>query len=136
MALVLSNQRTPSYKSWGQVNLSTNTDGVTGADVIDLGGLSLSGIDLSTAVSAACTYSFKGSVDSSSALHTILNSTGGVVMYGSTTVNPQGTLLTFDPAFWSGIRFLQLVSNTTGAAAANATGATAKIIGSAFGMVK
>lgn len=136
MALVYLNEKSPSYKSWGTVNLSTAADGMTGSDVIDLGGLALSGIDLSTAVSASCTYTFKGSVDSTANLHTVLTSSGAVLAYGSTTVSPQGTLITFDPAFWSGIRFLQLVSNTTSAAAPNATGATAKIIASAFGMVK
>lgn len=136
MALVYPTEKSPSYKTVATVNLSTNTDGVTNSDVCDCSGLSFSALDLSTGVSAACNYSFKGSADSTSLLHTILTSSGAVLTYGSTTVNPQGTVITFDPAFWSGIRFLQLVSNTTSAAAANAAGATAKLIFSAFGTPK
>lgn len=136
MALNYMQEKSPSYKSWGTVNLSTNTDGVTGSDVLDMGGLSFSGVHLSTSVSASCNYTLKGSVDSSGTLGFLQTSTGGTIVIGSTANNPQGVLITVDPAFYSGIRFIQLVSNTTSAAAANATGATAKILGSAFGMVK
>lgn len=128
--------KAPSMKGSVSVALSTSTDGVTGSDIVDSGGLALAGIDLATSVSTACTYSFKGSPDSTSALHTVYTSTGGLLTYGSTLVDPRGTYLAFDPAPFSGIRFIQLVSLTTSAAAPNATGATAKLCFSAPGEIK
>lgn len=136
MATVFPTYKSPSLKGVASVNLSTATDGVTGADAADCGGLVLSGLDLSTTVSTACTYGFKGSADSTSNMRTVYNSSGAVLAYGSTGVDPRGTYLAFDPAPFAGLRFIQLVSLTTGAAAANATGATAKLALSPYGEIK
>lgn len=132
MALVYPNEKSPSNRSWGTVNLSTNADGVTGSDVLDCGGLTLSAIALNTLASTACTYSFKGSLDTTANMQTILSSSGALLMYGSTTVSPQNAMIIFDPSPFAGVRMVQLVSNTTSAAAPNATGATAKLGLSAF----
>src|SRR5258706_12983248 len=148
MSLVYLNEKSPSYKVWGTVNLSTNADGATGADVIDLGGLTLSAIHLSSACGSSCSYTFSGCADypstavgssfTTAGLAQIETSSGALLTYGSTaTANVAGgTLLQMDPAFWSGVRYLMLNSNTTSARNSNSPGATAKIIASAFGMVK
>lgn len=136
MALVYPVERSPSYKTVATVNLSTNVDGVTNSDVCDCGGLALSAIHFSTLVSSGCNYTFKASADSATALGTVMTSSGATLIWGTTAVTLVGAFLETDPAFWSGVRFLQLVSNTTSAPAANATGATAKLIFSAFGTPK
>lgn len=136
MALVYPKEKIPSYKTWADVALSTNADGVTGADVLDVTGYSLSGIQPSTACSSACTYTLKGAIDTTASLGPLYNSTGTLWAFGSTAVDPRGGVFMPDPAFWCGVRFLQLVSNTTSAAAPNAAGATARIFLSAFGTVK
>ena len=148
MALVQLTEKSPSYKTFGTANLSTNADGATGADVIDLGGLSLSGLHFSSACGTSCTYTFSGVVDypttavgssfTTAALAQILTSSGALLSYGSTaTANVAGgTFLQMDPAFWSGIRYLMINSNTTSVRNSNSPGATVKVIGSAFGMVK
>lgn len=135
MALIATKQRTGSQKTWADYTFSTNTDGVTGADVVDMSGLCFSGMHLSTLVSTACTYTFKGSVDSSGTLGQIVSSTGGVVSYGTTLADPRGVCIAFDPAIWVGIRYIQIISNTTSAPNPNATGATAKVIGSLYGVL-
>lgn len=136
MALVYPNEKTPSYKVFGTVLLSTSADGVTAADIIDTGGLALSAIQPTTLASSACTYTLKGSLDASTNLGLLYTSSGALYSFGSTTVDPRGAVFSADPAFFSGIRFLQLVSNTTSAVAPNIAGATAKIFLSAFGQVK
>lgn len=136
MALVYPQEKSPSYKTWGAVNLSTNTDGVTSADILDTGGLAISAIQPSTACSSACTYTLRGSMDGSSNVGAVYTSSGALYSFGSTAIDPRGAVFAFDPAFFAGLRFVQLVSNTTSAAAANAAGATAKIFLSAFGQVK
>jgi len=136
MALVYPQEKSPSYKTWATVNLSTNTDGVTGADVLDMTGLTLSGIQPTTLASSACTYTLKGSINSSGSLFPIYTSSGALWSFGSTTVDPRGAAFMQDPAFFVGLRFVQLVSNTTSAAAPNATGGTAMVLLSAYGQVK
>lgn len=136
MALVYPQEKSPSYKTWASAALSTSADGVTGSDVIDTGGLALSAIQPSTACSSACTYTVKGSADSSGVLGNLYTSSGGLWSFGSTTVDPRGAVFSQDPAFFMGTRFIQFVSNTTSAAAPNATGATLKVFLSAYGQVK
>lgn len=136
MALVYPNEKIPSYKTFGTVALSTNSDGVTGADVMDITGYSLSGIQPTTLASTACTYTLKGSIDSTANLGLLYGATGSLWTFGSTLVDPRNAVFMPDPAFWCGVRFIQLVSNTTNAAAPNIPSATAKIFLSAFGTVK
>lgn len=136
MALVYPQEKSPSYKTWATLAVSTNTDGVTGADVLDTGGLALSAIIPSTACSSACTYTLKGSADSSAGLGNLYTSSGALWTFGSTSVDPRGAVFSQDPAFFMGTRFIQLVSNTTSAVAANATGGTVKVLLSAYGQVK
>lgn len=136
MALVYPQEKSPSYKTWATLAVSTSADGVTGADVLDTGGLALSAIMPSTLCSAACTYTLMGSADSSGTLGKLYTSSGALWSFGSTTIDPRGNVFSQDPAFFMGTRFIQLVSNTTSAAAPNATGGTVKVFLSAYGQVK
>lgn len=56
------------------VYVSSNADGITGADVVDLGGLSLCGMVIST-LSSDANYSFRGG-PTTALLQTLANSTG------------------------------------------------------------
>lgn len=133
---VYPQERSPSYKTWASVALSTVADGVTGSDVLDMTGLTFSGIQPTTLASSACTYTLKGAANSSANLGLLYTSSGALWSFGSTAVDPRGASFLVDPAFFVGVRFLQLVSNTTSAAAPNATGGTALVLLSAFGQVK
>ena len=53
MALVYPDHRTHNQKSLGTVAISTNADGITGADVLDCAGLVLTGMVVSTGSSDA-----------------------------------------------------------------------------------
>jgi hypothetical protein len=136
MATVFPQEKSPSYKTWGQVLLSTAADGVTAADVLDTCGLAISAIQPGTNASTACTYTLKGSMDSTANLGLLYTSSGALWSFGSTSVDPRGAVFSQDPAFFMGVRYVQLVSNTTSAAAPNAVGAQAKIFLSAYGQVK
>lgn len=142
MALVYPNEKSPSLRTWATLALSTAADGLTSADVVDMGGLSLSAISLSTLCGTSNTYSFRGgfsagttagSSDGLSDLQQLLNSTGSLIVFGTTTVNSQNSKFIFDPSIFAGIRFLQIVSNTTSAPNANSPGATAKVILTSLG---
>lgn len=136
MALVYPNEKSPSYKTWGTVNLSTNADGITGADYIDMTGYTLSALQPSTGCSSACTYTLKGNADGTTVFGALYTSSGALWSFGSTLIDPRGQMFSQDPAFFCGVRMLQVLSNTTSAAAPNATGATMKIILSAYGQIK
>ena len=135
-AAVDLNIQMSSYRGWATGFLSTNTDGVTGSDTIDLGGNCLSAIALSTLVSASCTYQVNGGLSSTACQPLILSSGSTTFQFGSTAAVMQGRTFVFDPAYFAGIRFIQLQSMTTGAAAPNATGATYQVFGVPYGTVK
>lgn len=142
MALVYPNEKSPSLRTWGVVNLSTNADGITGADILDMGGLSMSAISLSTLAGSSCTYTFRGGIgngttlgttDGLSDLQQLLTSSGALISFGSTAVASQNSKFVFDPSIFAGIRFIQLVSNTTSAVNSNSPGSQAKIILTSLG---
>lgn len=136
MALVFPSRRTPTQGGYGSVAISTNADGITGADVIDCGGLAFCGMEVSTASSDA-NYSFKGG-NTTGALQTLVNSTGDVITKGSTVagVTPGKTIL-FDPAPFAGLRYIQIMSGTSAAAIAGAsTGLTMGVLLAPFGPLK
>lgn len=132
MATVFTQERAASLRTWCTLALSTNADGVTGADIADLGGLSFCGMSLSSN-STDANYSFKGAVDSTN-LQTLLTTTGGILTYGTTTAGGMnGRTVVFDPAPFAGIRFLQVVSGTTVTPIANSSGSTVKLFAAAIG---
>ena len=111
MALVYPDHRTHNQKSLGTVAISTNADGITGADVLDCAGLVLTGMVVSTGSSDA-NYTFRGGHTTAS-LQTLVNSTGDAITKGSTIagVTP-GKTIVFDPAPFSGVRFIQVFSSS------------------------
>jgi len=127
MALVRPVSQPTSLKSWVTVALSTAADGITGADVADIGGYQLCAIELST-LSTDAAYSIQASLVSTGPLKTVLDTTGAVLSLGSTVAGvTSGKIVTVDPAKFSGWRYMSLVSGTTAAPIANATGATATL---------
>ena len=142
MALVYPNEKSPSLRTWATLNLSTNADGITNSDIVDMGGLSLAAISLSTLCGSSCTYTFRGgfsagttsgSSDGLSDLQYLLSSSGVLLSFGNTLTSSQNTKIIFDPSLFAGIRFLQIVSNTTSAASCNSPGAQAKVILTSLG---
>jgi len=118
---------TATSRTVGTVNLSTNVDGITGADIIDMGGLALSAIKLSTGVNA-CIYAFRGSMETTASMLPIYNSVNGRVAAGTSSVAMGGRIMAFDPPQFSGYRYLQIETITsTGGGVAMGSGATADI---------
>ena len=136
MALVLPDRRTPNQRSFGTVAISTNADGITGADVLDCGGLTFCGMQISTGSSDA-NYTFRGG-NTTGTLQTLVNSTGDAITKGSTVAGVMpGKTIVFDPAPFAGIRYLQVFSGTSAAPLAGATtGLTMGIFLTPFGPVK
>lgn len=136
MALVRPNLHAPSAKAFVTAAISTNADGTTGADVVDCTGYALASLELSSVCTDA-NYSFNVSMSSSAILKTLMTTTGGVLTYGTTGAGvTSGRTMQFDPAFWCGVRYIQVVSGTTAAPIANATGAAANLGFCVFGAVK
>jgi hypothetical protein len=137
MALVYPNIKSPSERAYGTVNLSTEANGETNSDVLDMGGLSLAGIELSTVTgSSVCNYGFKGSPDTTAKMQTLLNSSGSPIIFGTTSITMLGRTMVFDPATFAGLRMIQLISMTTSAAAPQVTGATARLLLAPVGSIK
>lgn len=133
MAIIKTLERAPSLKTWCTLALSTNADGVTGADIADLGGMSLCGMELS-ANSTDASYSFRGSIDFSSALQTLVSSSGGILNFGSSAAGfMAGKTIIFDPSIFAGIRFLQVVSGTTVTPIPGSSGSTVKLFAATIG---
>jgi hypothetical protein len=127
MALVFPKSSFPGSKTWASQALSTNADGITGADLVDSAGGTLAGIELSSN-STDANYSLRASIDSTANLKTVLNSTGGVVTFGTTAAGVSSNrIITFDPSPYEGLRYLQVMSGTTAAPIPAAAGSEVKI---------
>jgi len=137
MAVVYPLIKAGATRTWATVALSTNADGITGADVCDTGGLALAGVALSTLAGSSCYYTIRGGIsagtstgatDGLSDLTYVYGTTGGLLTLGTTGVALLGKTMLFDPAPYLGLRYIQLVSNTTGAVNANSPGALARLL--------
>ena len=104
----------PSRRTYAIATVTTGTDGLS--DVVDLGGLTLSSIQMATAWTAAG-ITFKGSASSSDAMGSIYHTTGTIELTYATTPSMTHVL---DPAFFSGIRFIQIRSGTSATPVAQA----------------
>ena len=135
MSLVYPNIKTPTLRTWGTVNLSTNADGITNSDVLDCGGLTVSCIALSSLAGSSCYYTFYGSPDSSGTMQQLISSSGTTISMGTTLTSSKQATFIFDPSQFCGIRFFQMMSMTTAAPNSNSPGATARIGLSAFGLI-
>lgn len=119
----------PSSRTHAVVQLSTAANGVS--EEINLTGLTLSCIAMSTAWTAAA-IGFQASVDGSTNFFPVYNSAGNHLTY-PTSAN---RIVTFDPAQFHGIQRLKLVSLTTAGVAVAQTAARTLILGLSEGHPK
>jgi hypothetical protein len=119
----------PSNRRQLSVTVSTEADGLSG--VIDCGGATMSSIVMSTAWTAA-TLTFTSALTADSTFFDVYGSTGDEITY-TTTAN---RVITFDPAFWIGTRFLKIRSGATGAAVAQAAARTLTVHMQTIGAIK
>lgn len=96
----------PSSRTHASIELSSAADGTS--ESINITGLTLSCVQMSTAWTDA-KLGFKGSIDGSTNFYDIYDTSGDVLTY-STSAN---RVVAFDPAVFSGIQRLQLVSETS-----------------------
>ena len=119
----------PSRRTYAIATVTTGTDGLS--DVVDLGGLTLSSIQTSTDWTAA-SITFKGSASSSAAMGSVYHTTAAVELTYATTPSMTHVL---DPAFFTGLRFIQIRSGTSAVPVAQAA-ARSVIIGlSPYGQI-
>lgn len=135
MALILPAQKAGSYRSWATVNLSTNSDGFTGGDILDCSGLTFSCMALSSLAGSSCAYTFRVSPDTTDNMQLMLTSSGGPFVLGATGNASQQKTFGFDPSPFVGFRYVLPVSLTTGQPNSNSPGAQARMGVSAFGYV-
>lgn len=106
MAAVGPRQPKPSSRSFGTVELTSAADGIS--DAINISGLTLSSIQMSTAWTDAG-IGFQASVDGTTTFYPVYNTAGDHLVF-QTSAN---RVVAFDPAQFSGVQLLQLVSKTT-----------------------
>lgn len=114
MTAVGPRQPRASSRSHATVVISTAADGLS--DTINLTGLTLSSIQMSTAWTSA-RIAFLGNVDGSANFYEIRQASSG----GSTAVSHLTTanqLLVFDPNIWHGVQNLQIASINVASTAA------------------
>lgn len=120
MATVGPNQPRRSIRSVATVQISTAADGV--GDSINITGLKLSSIEMSTAWTAA-NIGFKASLDGTN-YYPVYDTSGNFLTYPTSA----SRVVAFDPAVFSGFDHLQLVSETSaGVAVAQAAARTLRL---------
>lgn len=97
----------PSDRTFATVTVSAAADGLS--DVVDLTGLTLSCIQVTSVGWTAAAIGFKTSVDGTTVLFDVYNTLGDVLTFPASA----SRVITFDPAQFAGIQKLQLVSETT-----------------------
>ena len=112
----------PSSRTFASVTITTAADGLS--EEIDLTGLTLSCIQMSTAWTGS-NIGFQGSVDMSTNYYPIYNDLGDHLTY-PTSAN---RIVAFDPAVFSGIQRLKLVSETTAGVAVVQTAERTVVLG-------
>lgn len=112
----------PSSRTHASISLTTAANGVS--EEINLTGLTLSCIQMSTAWTAAA-IGFQASVDGSTNFYPVYNSAGNHLTF-PTSAN---RVLAFDPAQFHGIQRIKLVSETTAGVAVAQTAARTLFLG-------
>lgn len=122
MAVTGPFQPKPSSRALATVQISTAADGRS--DIINLTGLTLSSIQMSTAWTAAA-IGLRASIDGSTAnMNDVYGSTGDLYYFTTTA----SRTLIFDPSRFAGLQTIQLVSMTTaGVAVAQTATRTIKL---------
>lgn len=112
----------PSSRTHASITLTTAADGVS--EAINLTGLCLSCIEMSTAWTAAA-IGFQASVDGSTSFFPIYNTAGNHLTY-PTSAN---RVVAFDPNVFFGIQRLKIVSETTAGVAVAQAAARTLVLG-------
>ena len=110
----------PSSRSFATVQISTGATGIS--DSINVTGLTLSSIQMSTAWTDAG-IGFAGNVDGSTNYYDVYNTDGTFTVFQTSA----SRIVSFNPAQFDGIQNLQVISRTT-AGTAVAQGATRTIV--------
>ncbi|UVJ45000.1 hypothetical protein NVV94_05300 [Pseudomonas sp. LS1212] len=97
----------PSTRTFATVDISTNAAGES--DIINLTGLKLSAIAMSTGGWTDAGLGFKAVLDGSTEFLSVFTTTGDHLVFNTTA----SRLLVFDSAILSGVQKLMLVSKTT-----------------------
>lgn len=106
----------PSSRGFATVDISTAANGASSA--INISGLTLSCIQMSTAWDTA-NIGFQGNVDGSTNFFDVHDTAGNYLTYATSA----GYLLAFDPAPFSGLQLLKLVSESSAGVAVAQTAA-------------
>lgn len=112
----------PSSRSYASISLSTAADGVS--EEINLTGLTLSCVQMSTAWTDAA-IGFQASVDGSTNFYPVYNSVGDHLTYPTSA----SRVVAFDPAQFSGLQRIKVVSETTAGVAVAQAAARTLILG-------
>ena len=113
---------TPSDRCFTSLPLSTAGE----TDVLDMGGLALCALQLSTGV-AASLLAFNGSMSSTGNMSPLYNAIGGRIALGSTS-GMAGNMVVIDPPIFAAARYLQVSTITsTGGTVAQTTSDTIKL---------
>lgn len=121
MAAFGPNNPKPSSRSFGTVDISTGATGVS--DVINITGLTLSSIQMSTGWDAA-NIGFQGNVDGSTNYYPVYDVNGNFLTYPASA----SRVIAFDPAPFAGLQVLRLVSESSaGVAVAQTATRTIKL---------
>ena len=114
----------PSSRAFATVQFSTAADGLS--DPINITGLTLSSIQMSTAWTAAKLFVY-GNVDGSTSYYPMFEQSSSDYLHIAATVIAVDTLFAFDPAFFAGVQHIQLASINSASTAAVAQDATRTI---------
>lgn len=112
----------PSSRTHAAITLSTAANGVS--EEVNLTGLTLATIQMSTAWTAAA-IGFQASVDGSTNFYPVYNVSGNHLTFPTSA----SRILAFDPAQFHGIQRLKLVSETTAGVAVAQTAARTLVLG-------
>lgn len=112
----------PSTRTFASISLTTAADGIS--EEINLTGLTLSCIKMSTAWTTA-NIGFQASIDGTTDFFHVTDTAGNFLTYAATA----SRVVAFDPAVFSGIQRLKLVSETSAGVAVAQTAARTLILG-------
>ena len=121
--------RLPTKREWSSFTISTAANGQS--DDIDLGGATMSALAIPATWTAA-SLTFLASPDRGTTFFDVYGSTGDEITY---TV-AASRVVTFDPAFWLGIRHLRVRSGTTATPVPQAAERTLYIGTQALGVIR
>jgi len=112
----------PSSRTYASVTITTEADGLS--EAVDLTGLTLSCVQMSTAWTGA-QIGFQGSVDLSTNYYDIYNTDGDFLTYDTSA----SRIVVFDPAVFAGIQRLKLVSESSAGVAVAQTAERVLVLG-------